>query len=560
MVKKILNIFYSEFGGLHKAALILAISSIVSAVFGLLRDRLLASFYGAGQQLDVYYAAFKIPDFIYIASLAIVSVNALIPFFLEKSAASTQEAKRFLDNILSFFIIVVLFMAAGAYFAIPYLSDKVAPGFSPESREQLTTLARILLLSPVLLGVSNLLSSVIQSYNRFFIYALSPVFYNIGIILGILFLMPKWGIYGVVGGVVLGAFMHAIIQLPAIIKLGFMPKPTTRLNFKEIANVAKLSFPRTLGLGANQIILIFITAVASFLGAGSIAVFNLSFNLQSVPLAVIGMSYSVAAFPTLAKLFVNNKKREFLDYAITATRQIIFWSVPISVLIIVLRAQIVRVIFGSGNFGWRDTRLTAAALAIFAVSIAAQSLSVLFVRAFYASGKTWKPLAVNFFSAGFIVGITPVLIKAFLKLNFLELFFQNALRVKDVAGTDVLALPLAFSLGMLINAAVLFCMFEKHFGRVWIHVKKTFFQVLLASVFMGAVSYFLLGILDDIFDINTFIGIFTQGALAAAFGLAVWFYALRAAKNKELEEFMSSLAGKFWKARVIGSEPENLEK
>ena len=237
-----------------------------------------------------------------------------------------------------------------------------------------------------------------------------------------------------------------------------------------------LSFPRSLGLGLNQIILIFITASASLLSAGSIAVFNLSFNLQSVPLAVIGMSYSVAAFPTLAKLFVSNKKMEFLDQTVIAVRQILFWSITVSALLIILRAQIVRVVFGSGQFSWQDTRLTAAAMAIFAFSITAQSVIVIFTRAFYASGKTWKPIMINVVSAVFIIGMTPVFINLIKNHYFLSSFFETVLRVGDVGGADMLALPLAFSLGMIINAILLFLLFQKEFGDVWVTVRKTFLK------------------------------------------------------------------------------------
>jgi len=560
MVKKILNLFYREYGGLHKAALILAVSSIVSAAFGILRDRLLAGNFGAGESLDIYYAAFKIPDFIYIISLSVISVNALIPFFLEKSAVSGEQAKKFLDETLSFFLLTIFFLAAGAYFLIPHLAGLVAPGFSENSRTEFISLSRILLLSPIFLGLSNLVSSVIQSHNRFIIYALSPVFYNLGIIFGIIFLWPKFGMAGIVSGVVIGAAMHFAIQIPAIIKLGFFPLPIRKINFKEAWRVATLSFPRSLGLGLNQIILIFITASASLLSAGSIAVFNLSFNLQSVPLAVIGMSYSVAAFPTLAKLFVNNKKKEFLEQTAVAVRQIIFWSIAASALIIILRAQIVRIVFGSGNFSWQDTRLTAAAMAIFSFSITAQSIIVVFTRAFYASGKTWKPIMINVMSAVFIIGLTPVFISLIKNHYFLSSFFEIALRVGGVSGADMLVLPLAYSLGMIINSVLLFLLFQKEFGDVWICARKTFFEVLGASLLMGVVAYFALNFLDNIFDINTFGGIFAQGGLSALAGGIVWFGALKALKNKELEEITGAIFARFWKTSVIAPEPETLDR
>ena len=560
MVRKILNLFYQEYGGLHKAALILAVSSIVSAAFGLLRDRLLAGNFGAGESLDIYYAAFKIPDFIYIISLSVISVNALIPFFLEKAAASGEQAKKFLDETLTFFLLTIFFLAAGAYFFIPNLAGLVAPGFSESSKSEFVFLTRILLLSPIFLGLSNLVSSVIQSHNRFVIYALSPVFYNLGIIFGIIFLFPKFGLAGIVSGVAMGAVMHLAVQIPAIVRLGFFPWPAMKINIKEAWRVARLSFPRSLGLGLNQIILIFITAMASLLSAGSIAVFNLSFNLQSVPLAVIGMSYSVAAFPTLAKLFVNNKKKEFLDQTAIAVRQIIFWSITASVLIIVLRAQIVRVVFGSGHFSWQDTRLTAAAVAIFAFSVTAQSIIVVFTRAFYASGKTWKPIMINVISAVFIIGITPLFISLIKNHYFLSSFFEIALRVGGVGGADMLALPLAYSLGMIANSVLLFLLFQKEFGDVWIRARKTFFEVLGASLLMGIVAYFTLNFLDNIFDINTFGGIFAQGVLSALAGGIVWFGVLKALKNKELGEITGAIFARFWKTAVIAPEPETLDR
>ena len=560
MVKNILNLFYREYGGLHQAALILAISSVVSAAFGLLRDRLLAGNFGAGESLDIYYAAFKIPDFIYIISLSIISVNALIPFFLEKAAVSNEQAKKFLDETLSFFLLTIFFLTAGAYVLIPYLAGLMAPGFSESSKSEFVFLARILLLSPIFLGLSNLVSSVIQSHNRFIVYALSPVFYNLGIIFGLIFLFPKFGLAGIVSGVAIGAAAHLAIQIPAIIRLGYFPWPAKKINIKETWKVAKLSFPRSLGLGLNQIILIFITASASLLSAGSIAVFNLSFNLQSVPLAVIGMSYSVAAFPTLAKLFVNNKKREFLEQTAIAVRQIIFWSIAASALIIVLRAQIVRVVFGSGQFGWQDTRLTAAAMAIFAFSITAQSVVVIFTRAFYASGKAWKPIMINVVSAVFIIGMIPVLMGLIKNHYFLSSFFETALRVGDVGGADMLALPTAFSLGMIINGILIFLLFQKEFGDIWRSVRKTFFEVLGASLLMGVTAYFSLNFLDNIFDINTFAGIFSQGFLAALIGGLVWFGVLKALKNKELKEITGALFAKFWKTPVIAPEPETLDR
>ena len=222
----------------------------------------------------------------------------------------------------------------------------------------------------------------------------------------------------------------------------------------------------------------------------------------------MGFSYSVSAFPTLTKFFVKNQKKEFLDLVISASRHIIFWTLPAIALFVVLRAQIVRVILGSGEFSWSDTRLTAAGLALFAISLTAQSLNVLFVRSFYAAGKTMKPLIINIFSSVFIIISSYVLIKIFNVYEPMKIFFESVLRVKDVPGTSVLMLPLAFSLGMIINAVLLWKSFQKEFNHVGTFLKKTLWQSLASALLIGVVAYFGLSVFDDVFNLETFIGIF----------------------------------------------------
>ncbi len=560
MVQRILKLFHQEFGGLHRAAVLLAMSAAVSSLLGLFRDRLLAGAFGASQSLDIYYASFRLPDLLYnLVALSLVSVTVLIPLFLERTQSSEEKARLFLNGIFTVFLAAMVILALVLFFAAPFLAPWVVPGFSQQNLDNFILLTRIMILSSILLGLSNLLSTVIQSFRRFFIYALSPLFYNAGIIFGIIFLFPAYGLKGLAFGVVLGAFLHVFIQIPGLLRLGFVPVPSFKINFSDIKKIIQLSLPRSLGLGLHQIVLVFITVVASGLAAGSIAVFNLSLNLQSVVLTVVGVSYSVAAFPTLAKFFVNNQRKEFLNQTLLAARQIIFWSVPAAVLLIVLRAQIVRVILGTGSFGWTDTRLVAAGLAVFSVSVTAQALVILFVRSFYAAGKTTKPLAINAFFSALIIVLAFLLVLVFDSNPALKNLFERILRVEGVEGANMLALPLAFSIGMLLNAAILIGAFSKFVERsVFGTVKNMFFQVLAASILMGGVAYFSLRVLDNLFDIQTFAGIFFQGFIAGIFGIAVWYVSLRAAGNRELREITGSLKQKFWKTPAIAPEPDEL--
>lgn len=558
MVTRILKLLNREFGGLHKAALLLAFSAIASSFLGLFRDRLLASNFGAGRTLDIYYASFKIPDLLYTALLALVSVTVFIPMFLDKNSRSQEESKDFFNQVFTLFIVCFIALCLLLFLVMPLLAPILAPGFNLEEKRQLVFLARIMLLSPFFLGLSTIFSGVIQSFRKFFIYALSPLVYNIGIIIGITLFFPIFGLKGIVFGVILGAFFHMAVQMPTLVGLKSIPSLTTKINKADIKKVVFSSFPRTVGLTTNQLILFIITSMSSLLVPGSIAIFNFSYALQMVPLTIIGMSFSVAAFPTMAKLFIGQEKEKFLDYTYSAARQIVFWSLPVMVLFVVLRAQIVRVILGAGHFSWNDTRLTAAAVAVFSISVLAQSLVMLFTRAYFATGRTKKPIFINVFTSLLIIVFIYLITAVFNLFPGVEHFYKSSLRVLDIKDTAVLIFPLAFSLNNIINVIWLYFAFKKDVGGGPHSMRKMFYQVSTASLLMGFVSYSMLNMLDKIFDLATFIGIFMQGAVSGVVGLFVWFLVLKIFKNKELEEITYSLKNKFWKEEAIISDPENL--
>ncbi|PIR69120.1 hypothetical protein COU48_00295, partial [Candidatus Nomurabacteria bacterium CG10_big_fil_rev_8_21_14_0_10_03_31_7] len=448
-MQKILKIFSKEYGNINQAALLLGCFTFLSQILALFRDRFIAHFIGPSSGLDAYYAAFRVPDLIFISIASLASITVLIPFILEKMKGDTvtNEARKLLNNVFTVFFIVMIIISIIAFFIMPYLIFFITPGFSIAMQEKVILFSRIMLLSPILMGLSNLFGTITQLFRKFFIYSLSPIFYNIGIIVGIVFLYPIFGIYGLVFGVVLGAFMHFLIQAFASFGCGFKPRFSFNINFKEIKKIALMSLPRTLGLSFNNIALISIIAFASYLSSGSISIFNFSFNLQSVPLNIIGISYAVAAFPTLVKSFNNGVKNEFKNHLKSTARQIVFWSLPVIFLFIVLRAQIVRVILGSGSFSWDNTRLVAASLAIFSVSVLAQGMVALLSRAYYATGDTKRPLTVNLFSSILIVILSYLFLQIFQSIPMFRYFIESLLKVEDIPGTEVLMLPLAYSIG-----------------------------------------------------------------------------------------------------------------
>ncbi|HVS79916.1 MAG TPA: lipid II flippase MurJ, partial [Candidatus Paceibacterota bacterium] len=281
MVKKIFQFLQKEISGLHSAAYLLAMSALLSQILGLLRDRLLASYFGAGNTLDIYYAAFRIPDFLFISVGSMVSVAVLIPFMMERMKSGPEEGKRFLSNVFSFFSLFIVVVCGIAFFLIPVLSAKIFPGFDASSLAKVVMLTRIILLSPIFLGLSNLLGTLTQMYQRFFLYSLSPIVYNIGIISGVIFFYPIFGIPGLAYGVVLGALAHFAVQAPFIVGHGLFPRLTLRFDMKEIKKVFLVSLPRTFALGSDNISVMFLLSIASLMASGSIAIFSFSYNLQS---------------------------------------------------------------------------------------------------------------------------------------------------------------------------------------------------------------------------------------------------------------------------------------
>lgn len=558
MVKRFLNFLNREIVGLHQAAYLLGFFAICSQVLALVRDRILAAQFGASNTLDLYYSAFRIPDILFVTVASMVSVSVLIPFLIERFEKSEESAKEFIDTVFSFFFCFMLVAGVIAYVTAPYFMKLLFPLFAQktESFVELVKLTRILLLSPVFLGFSNLLASITQINRRFFIYAISPVVYNLGIIFGIVFLYPIFGLSGLGMGVAVGAFLHFAIQIPFISSQKMLPTFRFPIKFSFIKNIIFTSLPRTITVSSNELAELFLISFASFFTVGSISVFNFSFNLQSVPFSIIGVSYSLAAFPTLTKLFSNGNKDDFVEQMINSSRHIIFWSIPISVLFIVLRAQIVRTALGAGRFNWDDTRLTAAALALFTISLVAQNLVALFVRSYYSQGKTKTPLVMNMISALIIVLGSYGLVHIFDNNLFFKNFVESILKVQGLAGTAVLMLPLGYSIGVVFNLVVHWWGFGWHFPTYSKPVKKTLFQVVGASTIMGYVTYNFLPVFDRVFDVNTLIGIFSQGFFAGIVGIGSAVLVLYLLGSRELIEVWSTLHKKIWKAKIIAPDAE----
>lgn len=574
MVSKFFKLLNRDIVSMNQAALVLAIFSFLSQICGLFRDRLLATLVGPSMALDTYYAAFRVPDFVYNSFGILFSVTVLIPFIAhymeqEKTGEGKASLQKFLNSIFTVYVLGMTAVCAILLVAMPWITRLVAPGFTGVAHSTVVLYSRIMLLSPFLFGLSSLLSSFAQVQKKFLSFAIAPLFYNLGILLGIIVLRPLWGMVGVVVGVVCGALLYFLVQVPTLVSLGAIPRLQLSIDWQAIKKVIQASLPRTLGSSLTNITFIMITAIASLLSVGSISVFQFSYNIENTPLLIVGVSYAVAAFPAMSKFFAEGKKQEFTNVLYQATRSIFFLAVPASFLIIVLRAHVVRILLGAGVFSWNDTRLVAATVAVFSVSVVAQAMILLLVRAFYAIGNTRKPLLINIAALCVTASAAVLLLGAYNLSPLFRDFTGDLLRIDGVTGTSVVMLAAAFSVGQLFNAIILWNVFHRTFAKIHIAHDEmaeknttTLFRPLAhmvaAGIIAAAASYAMLLLLGPNVDQRSFVGIVWQAVGAGIVGSIAYAGVLLLCGNQDIVAFVQTAKSKFWKQSPVVQEQQDL--
>jgi len=536
MVRRLLERIAAPVRGLHQAAYLLAALTLASQALALLRDRTFANVFGAGQVLDLYYAAFRVPDLVFALVSSLVSAYVLIPRITGMDRESTRrllsESATFLFGVGGLICIVLaIFMPQFLAFLYPSFSQSVY-------QTEFVLLARILLVQPILLGLSGVLGSVTQVHRRFVLFALSPVLYNLGIILGAVFLYPLWGLPGIGIGVVVGSFAYLLVNVPVVVGAGVMPR-FKMPKFALMMPVIRDSIPRSLALGMGSITALVLTAFASRVGAGSVSVFTLASNLEAVPLALIGASYAVAAFPALSEASALERREEFTGILSSSARHIILWSIVSLGLIVVLRAHLVRVILGTGAFDWDATRLTAALLAVLAVGLVAQGLVLLFSRALYAVRQSWRPLMYQI--AGGVLTVVLAVVFLAMPSTGIPASLAAFLKVADVPGTAILLVALAATLGQIFLALLSLVALRDVSPGLASNLMRPLVDGSLAALVGGAATYTTLALEGGIAPLTTLMSVFTQGFVAGIVGLVFSALALYFVENEEFRIVTNAL-------------------
>jgi putative peptidoglycan lipid II flippase len=524
MKKKIFSSIFKSADTIAGAAFIIAVLSVASRMLGVLRDRILAGTFGAGQTLDLYYAAFRFPDLLFNLLVLGALSAGFIPIFSHLIANhEDSKAWRLANNILNLLTLGLAILCLFGIVAAPWLVHFIAPGFGPESKVILVDLIRIMFLSPLLLGISSIIGSVLQAKRRFFVYSLSPIFYNLGIISGALLFAPHYGIIGLAWGVAIGSFLHLVIQIPTFFRLGFRYQPLLEWRDKNVLAVFRMMSARTFSLAVTQVNLIVITIIASTLTTGSLAVFNLANNLQFFPVSIFGISFALAVFPLMSAA----PEKEKLIFLFSRTfRQILFFIIPATVIVLTLRAQIVRLVLGTGKFDWTATVLTIETLGFFAISFFAQAALPLLNRAFFAQQNSRTPLYTGLVAEGVNI--------------ILAIYLSKKLGAPGLA--------LAFSLSTIVNFILLFVFLHRRLDglderRIIISTVKYSIAALLAACAIQAMKL----LVWPYADMSRTWGVLLQASAAGIFGGIVYLGMCSLLKSEEFAELWKAAKSRLFK-------------
>ncbi|MBD3299976.1 MAG: murein biosynthesis integral membrane protein MurJ [Candidatus Moranbacteria bacterium] len=531
-----LNSKVKQSSTLQKNALTIGFFSLISSFLGLLRDRFLASNFGASEALDIYYGSFKLPDLVFnILIFGIVS-SAFVPIFSRQLKKNPRKAKKLTGTALNLVLLSIISVSLVCILLAPVLLKVIVPGFTGDKFETTVNLTRILFLSQILLSVSSIFSGVLATRRKFLIYSLAPIMYNLGIISGIYFFTPDFGVYGLGIAVVLGAFLHMLIQFPFALKNGFTFSKNFKLPEKIHKEIKRLFIPRGLSLIVNQLNILFVTMIGSTLIHGSLAVFNLANNLAQIPLTIFGAPFAIAAFTDLSFLYNKKDLKQFRKVFSNTLIKISFFVVPTTVIMLSLRAQLVRLVLGAGKFDWQDTEITFQILGFLVLGLFFQSTIPLVTRSFFAMQNTLIPFLCGFFSA--IINLV------------LSISLADEMGIAGIA--------LAFSIAQAVNLiTMLLVLYIKLDGFEDYKIYSVILKIVISSLIMGTIiqlfKYFTANSWDLIIEsfkgyiqvntleAETFIKIFFQTGVSALLGVFVYLWVSWYIGIKEASVFIEKL-------------------
>lgn len=531
MVKSLLNLLALRQSSILSGATVLMVAVFASRFLGLIRDRLLVQNFDTSQAA-IFFAAFRLPDLLFqILVFGSLSV-AFIPVFTEiLHKQGENEAFKFASSILNLSLLIFGVVVILAIIFVGPLNSLFVPGFSGTQKVLTDQTTQVILVAQLILVVGTFFFGIAHTYQRFIIPALAPIFYNLGIIGGILFIAPVFGITGLGLGVIIGAILHSLVQIPLVRSLGFKYKFTFDFFNSGVKEVFKLMSVRNIGLIAEQANETVGIALASLVSYSSVTLLTFSNHLFAVPIGLFGATIAQAALPVLSKEYAKNEIESFKKTLLTTMHQILFLTLPSAAILIVLRIPVVRLVFGADLFSWEDTVLTGRTVAYFAIGLAAQSVVLLLVRGFYAMKDTKTPVLVSLIS---------------ISLNIM----LSVLFVLGI-GLGVWSIGLAYSVSIIIGTILLtYFLSRKLNGFKSSDLVIPAIKMLVASSAAAFALYIPMKALDQlVFDTTRTVNLIMLTGIASSFGLAVYILLVWLLDVRELTTF-TELIKKIGKIKV----------
>jgi len=395
-----------------RAAGIVMIGFVLSSLSGLVSQVLITNAFGTSADLDAFYTGNRLPETLFNLIAGGALASAFLPTLTGFLARDDRKGGwRLTSSVINLILMIMGALSVLAVMAAPWLVRTVlAPGYEDAEKIRLTvSLLRIMLLSPAIFGLSGILMATLNAHQHFALPALAPACYRLGLIAGVLFLVPTLGIHGMAWGTVLGALLHLIVQLPALRKLNPSYQRTLGLEMPAVREVGRLMMPRLLGVAVVQLNFWVNTILASGQPEGSLSALTFAFQLMIMPQAVIAQSTAIAALPTFSEQFAQGKLDELRSSFANALRGVLFLALPASFGLILLRRPIVTLLFERGAFGTQSTEQVSWALLWWGIGLVGHSVLEIIVRAFYAMHDTRTPVAIG----ALMMGMNVVLSLAF---------------------------------------------------------------------------------------------------------------------------------------------------
>lgn len=496
--------------GLLRAALLLVVGFVLSRLLGLLRENLLARMFGGSDIFDAYTSALLPADTLFFVIAGGAIGSAFIPTFADYLVRGERDDAWRLGSAVANLLTLILIGLAllAAIFAQPIIELSIGHGYTPEIQALAARLMQIMLISPVIFGISGLLMGILNAHQQFLLPALAPSMYNLGIIFGTVVLSPTMGIYGPAWGAVIGAALHLLVQVPGLLALRPAYHPSLSIDHPGVREVARLMAPRVLGLAIVQLNFWVNLTLASDLVEGSVSALKRAWVLMLLPQGVIAQSVANAVFPTFSIQVAQGDMRSLRSTLGMVLRSVLFLAIPSTVGLVLLRLYVVRLIYGGGAFRSADAEATAWALLFYGLGLVSHSLVEIVTRAFYALHDTRTPV---------VVGGVAMAINVLLSLILIQVIgTPGGLERGSFAGL-ALANTLATTLEALVLLALIRFRTDGFEGRAMFQSTS---RSLAASAGMGAVIVLLIPLID-----RAGLPIGTMGTIAAG-GLVYWVIAL----------------------------------